>query len=181
MQWVVETVSPEGAYVCQYKGEQGLIATLIFESPRRSKVLIGDATYFILDKDGFFRRDVRLMGPSGTVEIAALVGWSGRMWWTLVDDSKIFWDVTAEWNNHRMILRGEEEVLRMIPQHHGKKLAGCEVRGHLHETLWAVFGFYLMVYDARESLETARQWSDLGKGAVALGLEAVVDGLFEAT
>ena len=65
-----------------------------------------------------------------------MVGWSGRMWWTLVDDSKLFWDVTAEWNNHRMITRGEAEVMRMIPQHKDKKLAGCEVRGHLHETLW---------------------------------------------
>jgi len=47
---------------------------------------------------------------------------------------------------------------------------------------WIVeLGFYLMVYDARESLETARQWSNLGKGAVALSLGAVVDGLFEAT
>ena len=37
------------------------------------------------------------------------------------------------------------------------------------------------VYDARESLETARQWEDLGKGAVALTLEGVVGGLFEST
>jgi len=80
-----------------------------------------------------------------------------------------------------LILRGGEEVMRMIPQHNGKKLAGCEVRGHLQETLWAVFGFYLMVYDAREGLETARQWSDLGNGTAALALDGVVEGIFEAT
>lgn len=179
MQWTIETVSPQGAVLARLQSQQGNEVALVFESPRRSKVLIGEAEYTIVDKDGFFRRDVRLIAPSGTVEIAASVGWSGRMWWLLPDDSKVFYDYSADWNQHRVVLRGEDEVMRFVPRYNGKKLAGCDVSGLTEEKLWSLFAFYLMVYDERESLDTARQWSDIGKGVTALALEAAVDSVFE--
>ncbi len=179
MQWTIETISPHGAVLARLQSEKGNEVALVFESPRRSKVRIGEAEYTILDKDGFFRREVKLIAPSGTVEIAASVGWSGRIWWLLPDDSKVFYDYSPDWNQHRVVLRGEEEVMRLLPRYNGKKLAGCEVRGLTEQTFWSLFAFYLMIYDERESLDAARQWADLGKGVAVLTLEASVDAVFE--
>lgn len=179
MEWVVETVLPDGAFVCRLKADQAVEATLTFETPRRSKVSMGGLEYVILDKDGFFHRDVRLMGPDGALLISASVGWSGRMWWKLLDDSKVFWDFSADWDNHRVVLKGEQELLRLVPIRSGKKLASCEVRAAAPDPLLALFGFYLLVYDERESLESAHQWQDLMKGAAAITLAGAVDSLFE--
>lgn len=180
MNWTIEAISDQGVVLARLQGDKGPEAALAFESPRRSKLRIGETEYQIVDKDGFFRRDVRLMAPSGTVEIAAAVGWSGRMWWNLPDNARLYYDYTAEWNHHRVILRDNQEVMRLLPQRNGKKLAGCEVRGLVEERLWSAFAFYLMIYDERESLDTARQWSDLGKGAAALSLEAAFSALFDS-
>lgn len=180
MHWTVETVSPKGEVLARLQGEGGLAATLFFETPRRSRVVLDDREYVILDKDGFFRRDVRLIAPNGTVEVAASVGWSGRMWWLLADDSKVFYDYSADWNQHRVVLRGEEELVRFLPRYNGKRLGGCEARGLTEQRLWSAFAFYLMVYDERESLDSARQWSELGKGLGVLTLEAAAEAIFES-
>jgi len=178
--WSIETVDPQGAVLARLHGEKGNQAALVFESPRHSKVLIEGAEYHIVDKDGFFRRDVRLVSPGGIVEIAAAVGWSGRMWWMLPDNDKVFYDYSADWNHHRVVLRGEDEVMRLLPKYTGKKLAGCEVRGLTEQKFWSLFAFYLMIYDERESLETARQWSDLSKGVGALTLEMAASAVFDS-
>lgn len=180
MHWTIEAISAQAVVLARLQGEKGPEAALAFESPRRSKLRLGERDYHILDKDGFFRRDVRLIASSGTVEIAAAVGWSGRMWWMLPDHGKLYYDYTAEWNHHRVILRDNQEVMRLLPQRNGKKLAGCEVRGLVEEKLWSAFAFYLMIYEERESLETARQWSDLGKGAANLSVEAAFSALFDS-
>lgn len=171
MQWMIENVSHKGSVLAKLHGPQGEEGTLYFQSPRRSKVMIDGLEYTILDKDGFFRRDVRLIAPNGTVEIQASVGWSGRMWWLQADDSKVFYDFSADWNQHRTVLQGETEVMRFVPVYNGKKLTGCEVRGLSERKFWSIFAFYLMVYDERESLESAKQWSQIG-GAVTLEVAA---------
>lgn len=178
MQWTIESVSPKGSVLANLQSQQGLEATLYFQTPRRSKVKVNGAEYTILDKDGFFRRDVRLIAPDGTVEIAASVGWSGRMWWLQSDDSKVFYDFSADWNQHRVVLQGDTEVMRLLPSYHGKKLTGCEVRGLTEHKFWSIYAFYLMVYDERESLESAKQWSDIGRGAGALSLEVAAEAIF---
>lgn len=176
MLWEVEALDSGGRVLCLLRQGDELSGLLTSQagSPARAR-LLGRGDFHFVETLHFFSRDVRLLDASGASHIETRVGWGERCRWTLADGRILRWDFSIEWNDHRVIYLGEEEVVRLIPRREGKKWRGAEVRLASSEPqapLWATMGFFLLLKSEQEHLQARASWSELGDtlGDLTLGM-----------